>query len=840
MSASTSDEGKFVEQCCQRVGREKWILLARWMLVFAEPAVAAGAAKILFDAGERRLPILGDVAMSTMHDGGYFAESEKILSALIQHDGDKGVRWLANRIAHTDQWMGAHSGWWRVLLEKVQTLYDGPELLAACIHNLGPFTLPRHPEVREGFARLLSGMGGDKFREALRARLSSLDPRSRRGAALVLVTSDPQHEAEALFVAIRSRANRQAYDWHEWENFCLTLNFSPSVLLFLKSKLPFLDAHARALAIVLLEKGGIELDRKHRSELLKTLSSLGNWHLCSEPAGKAVLESEASFDCLMEQLDKPNSEAAQRAAERLLEFHAQRLTPRNEAKCLAIRHGKSSWTWELPDIMRRVFREPDFSLNLIEATKEIDKKGGRAQLLGLIAKAIKDQSQWKDVLWALFCDDTTFGGSSASERAGMAVLEFGFETEEHRKSIGEAAKKYLDDPRFKQNRWHEAYHWLALIADEFAGLDHDKIRNVIVHGKPIGYSATTALIARLGEVPETFSCERAERSRPQVLADLPKDKDQAKIVQDLKEYSRNSDELHPALLPTLQECLFLPPIGEPTLSSISKIGRPGILIATTLRFIYGQKPKMAEAIPLLDRWATWRDSQTKPHLQQLARIWTMIRESTLREDTEERKDYLAALDAELLGGDYWKLPIAWEILEIRGFLTEAEIAPVFVDYADHPTFLHEALFVRLCMWLSGDLDEVAKKAVIVAAENAIVVLNEAPWVPEEGKHPNVWADLLFPTILWVHDGKASETSEAVFLRGIRSIFDYLPHAIDTPRTDLTNILARLDPLLEKVSSKILQAVLSRGLSSAEPSVTSVCRLIKAVSQPLGAARAQSA
>jgi hypothetical protein len=464
----------FVHYCRERVGEERWLQFARWMVIADEST--AGAAKVLFDSGERRISVLGDAVMRALHDGGYVAALEPVLSELVIDAGSEGVRWLAGRVANTDQWHGAYSGWWRVLLANIETLDDGPKFLAECARSLGPFTLPRYPEVREGFTRILRGKKGAEFRTTFRAKLTSLDPRARRGAARILVSSDPRGEAEALFVAVRSRANRHDYDQHEWEKFCLTLSFSPSALSVLQGKLSFLDSRGRALALMLLEKNGFAIDLSCQSELMKLLSTFGNWHLCSDSAGKALLSSESAFECMMAELKYPNSEIAQRIAERLLELHSDRLTEIEEAKCLVIRHGRSSWLWELSHLLRRMVREPRFADSLMKAADKVYGEQSCLNILNLLARAVTGQSPWKDVLWALLCGDARVGGRSESDQSGMALLEFGLEEKEHRKRIGEAAKVCLDDPRVQRNRWHEAYHWLGLIADEFSGLNIDEIQ----------------------------------------------------------------------------------------------------------------------------------------------------------------------------------------------------------------------------------------------------------------------------------------------------------------------------------------------------------------------------
>ena len=823
----SANEVAVAAQCAERLGEEKWVRFARWFLITGESGVSVGAAKVLFDRGERRLSVLGDVAMAAMHDGGYVADAEKILDELIRNCGEMGVRWLAHRIANSDEWHGGHSGWWRVLLPLLDAVDGGPHLLAICARNLGHYTLPRHPEVREAFGRLLKGSRGSEFRDALRRRLKSLDPQARKGAALILISSDPSGEADALFVGVRSRAQRYSSDWHEWESFLLTLEFGPSVLSSLKGRLGLLDPQSRALALVLLDKSGFELDSSQRAELIATLSSLGNWHLSREPAGLAVLGAKSSYERLKEHLETPNSELAERAAERLLEFHAERLTALDRAKCIVFRHSWNSRTWELAGKLNRISQEPDFARDLISASDEIVAGGGRPPLLGIAAKAITDQTGWKDILWGLLCDDTRFGGSSESEWAGMALLEFGFGAETYRQRIGEAAISCLADPRFKQNRWHEAYHWVALLADEFVGIDKETIREVIVHGKPISYSATTALIARLGSVPEKFYSEKAQRQSIPATMSTPS-RDSATMVQDLKEFGRDSDELHPGLLGSVQEALSLPTLDELTLVTIAGSGKLGILIATLLRYIYGQAPRLSDTIPLLDIWArTWSEEPHKPQLKHLTRVWKMLRESVLLEDKSAANSYLAALDLALVEGHVWKLAIAWDILQIRGALLDVQIPVIFGEYSAHVSFLHNVLYEHLCVWLSTRLNVETQHSLVAAAEHAITKLNEAPWIQKSGEYPNPWANLLFPSIVWAHGNTSSEAAEAVFLRGIRAIFEGIPHSTESPKTNLTGLLAQLEPILAKAPPDIVKSVINRGSESLEPSVSVFCRMIQA-------------
>jgi len=583
---------------------------------------AAGAVFVLNDAGERRLSVLGDALLQALHDGGYVAEAEKVLAELVKEEGDNGVRWLAARVAQNRGLLGAHSGWWRVLLSQIDRLDDGPQILAECVGNMDWITLPRYPELREAFGRLLDGQRGKEFRAALRGQLHSLDPNIRRGASLILVATNPRTEAEALFTSIRARTNRREFNPSEWETFCLSLEFSPSVLLSLKSLLQSLDLQSRIVALVLLLKGGIDIDPCYRSELESELLGPYNWHLARDPTGQTALSGADSMARLIAQLDRPNSEIAERVADYLLTYCRSRLSPKTEAKCVAIKT-KPGLHWDnLDKLMIRIARDSHFAVVLKEACEELRSRAAHSCFLDRVLRANSDPSAWKDVVWAALCDDTRWGGSHEADETGETLLRYAREIKEHAKPIGEAARECLNDPRMKNSRWGDAYHWLAVLADEFVGLDADSIRNALRHGQPISCSAAASLIARLGEVPMGVAFQRGIHPRPpRFSGTIQREQDINRLLGKLREYSRDSDELHPAVIGSIEECLFLPALSEEALSGLASVGKPGALISNALRFCYGLNPKLGETLPLLDIWAEiWRRAESA---QDLLRLLTL-------------------------------------------------------------------------------------------------------------------------------------------------------------------------------------------------------------------------
>ena len=247
-----------------------WRNLLNWYVFDVDSPLAARAAIKLFELGETRLTFIGDALLRGMHDGGYIPRAEETLKLLVQRQGEWALRWLARRIGDAAEEMhGAHSGWWRILLEHLPSLSgDGPRLLAGCVSGLGCFLLARNPEVRQRFVQLLNGSEGANYQTALRAQLTHRSVAVRHGAAMVLLLANPKTEAEALEVVVRAKSARNSGTWHEWERFCLTLRFGASALATLQSHLPEMPEPSAIFGLAILKRNGTALSAEQKERLL--------------------------------------------------------------------------------------------------------------------------------------------------------------------------------------------------------------------------------------------------------------------------------------------------------------------------------------------------------------------------------------------------------------------------------------------------------------------------------------------------------------------------------------------------------------------------------------------
>jgi hypothetical protein len=260
-----------LETLRDRLGREKLERFCRWYLFDGDNALAAGAAIELFDFGERRLQWLSGALINALHDGGYIARAEQVLDELIALAGSGATEVVANHIAERRyDGLGGHSGWWRVLFRFIDDpRLRAPDLLVQCMRGVGEFLLARHPEIRHRFKELVLSPKYERFRSALHSALNDAEPKIRHGAAMVLVTSDPETEAQPLETVAQFISHRRHGGWYEWERFCVTLQFGPNVLAHLGSRLPTLSGASRTFALAVLYKNGFPVTEQQLRELVE-------------------------------------------------------------------------------------------------------------------------------------------------------------------------------------------------------------------------------------------------------------------------------------------------------------------------------------------------------------------------------------------------------------------------------------------------------------------------------------------------------------------------------------------------------------------------------------------
>jgi hypothetical protein len=496
---------EYIDKSIELIGKQEWLSLLRQYLQATEDNLAAGAVMLIYESGTVDLSLLGEALIKVLHEGGPVRRAETILLSLVHDGGPESLKWLTDRIDSLRHSLLSYPGYWRIFLSELDYIGEkGPQLLASSVEGVDYYLLVRHPEIRNLFISLLNGKHGAEYRNTLRELLRASSPLAQHCAAMILVACDPKNQSEALEIVVRWKPTTSEISRHEWFRFCLSLHFGQSALSHLKSLLPNLDPPAEVFALAILHKNGVKLNKRSYERLVQGLSYWGSYGLDAEDAQLSVVARAESFDALVKAVETGVDEIASGAADKLMEYHSEKLSSflRAKSACLAIPARFAFGFILLREEMNRMEQDPAYSDAVKEAAIQIVEQGGRRPLLDLVREALTNETAWSDVIWRMLFDNQNLG--SFYEDEGQWLLDCGLLAPKYKESIGRAARELLKDPRTRLTYRGEPRQWLAIIADEFVGLPEEEIEEVLLEGGVISETATGSLLARLGRVPTGF------------------------------------------------------------------------------------------------------------------------------------------------------------------------------------------------------------------------------------------------------------------------------------------------------------------------------------------------
>ena len=496
---------EYIDKSIELIGKQEWLSLLRQYLQATEDNLAAGAAMLIYESGVVDLSLLGEALIKVLHEGEPVRRAETILLSLVHDGGPESLKWLADQMDSLRRSPLSYPGCWRIFLSELDSIGEkGPQLLASSVEGVDYYLLVRHPEIRHLFISLLNGQHGAEYRNALKQLLSSSSPLAQHCGAMILVACDPKDQSDALEIVVRWKPTTSELSRHEWFRFCLSLRFGKSALSHLKLLLPELDPSAEVFALAILQKNDVKLNKRSYERLVQGLSYWGSYGLDAEDAQLSVVAQAESFDALVRAVETGVNEIASGAANKLMEYHSEKLSTflRAKSACLAIPARYSFGFILLREEMSRMEQDPAYSAAVEEAAIQIVEQGGRMPLLDLIREALTNETAWSDVIWRMLFDNENLG--SFYEDEGQWLLDCGLLAPKYKESIGKAARELLNDPRTKRTYRDEPRQWLAIIADEFVGLPKEEIEGVLLERGVIRETATGPLLARLGRVPAAF------------------------------------------------------------------------------------------------------------------------------------------------------------------------------------------------------------------------------------------------------------------------------------------------------------------------------------------------
>jgi hypothetical protein len=814
---------KALEDCQTLLGKSRWYFFLRWCLTDHDHNVAASAALELLEQGEDSFYLLGNALSKSLLDRGRIGnKAERGLHRLVSQAMSKDINWASCLFNDTDRTTGASAGCWRIFLEMLNTkLNNRPDLLIRYIKELGPYNLPRYPDIRSAFQTLVTGQNGNEYRKALRDALNHYDPMVRHAAAMILTVSSPHEEGRALITAVSFVGQRDFIHYREWEPFLVSLNFGPTVLESLQSALFTFNPKARTFGLALLLRHGRPLSEQDKRELLLSNDWQIQQLLESMESSDFGLQSDYARDVLISELEKRPLPECNHIAKSLLRFHGEYLSKDQQAKCLVVTfNDQIGWRGSFDDLFNKLKNDKDLFKAIVSIRNNTSLLDFPKLLRHMIAPNDEFNVSWEELLWDFFT--ARYFGVLGEDDIGLILYWFGKKNPEYATNIGNAATRLLDDERIRKNRWTNHFHWLAVLADEFIGLGINKLKEIACFGNGSSRAATTSLLKRIGEIPDGFINSDRHNSLPKDL--FKKDKlltlTSQEIRDELLNAARESELLKPDIEPLITSALLKCEIDQEFLDGLAVKGNNGCIMAGVFAYCCELEIKADYAISFLNYFEP-RESQRQTTLKRLRLVAILSHYALMRLDPTAKDEYRAALIQAINREAYNKGQYFYELLLLEKGLPLEQIDVLLPLFAQNELSIGSDIHTvnLLSEWVSRLTDKTTKDKLIQVCPDCFETLDMALWDKESLFMHSPAVLLFFPLMYWTVGGTPDEKSTRAFARAIKFMFHNKSYSNAPSKPQQFEIIASVGPLLSCVSKDILRNALDQLVDFPDPEVS---------------------
>jgi hypothetical protein len=807
-----------VTHCREHIGENHWCYFLRWCLTDQDSKVAASVALELFEGGERSFYLLGNALSSVLDDGGIGNKAEVAMRKLISHAKATDIKWASCLFANGDRTMGARAGNWRIFLEILNAGYEGgPDLLVDWIDSIGPFNLPRYPDIRLAFQTLLAGQNGQLYKKALRSTLNHYNPSVRHAAAMVLTVSCPNDEGLALITAVSFVGQSHRSDYWEWEKFLVTLNFGATVLEALKTVLNTLSSKARMFGLALLLKHEVKLPEH---DLLELLCS-GDWQTRQHIESELGLKSDFARSVLIRELDTHSIVECKHIAESLLKFHGENLSHAQRAKCfVATVDDQIGWRLSLTDLIDQLKNDIELFKEIALLRKNTAHKDFPKLIYHLMDIDGRLNISWEELIWDIFCSDHKLM-SHREDDIGLELYWLGKKITEYGEDIGRAAALLLDDERIQKQRWTNHYHWLVVLADEFTGIDKGNLQKIVCVGHPTYQAATCSLLKRLGVIPAEFSARDRHNSLPKDLITQCTPLLTAEEFRiELFNAARESEWLKPDIEKLIASTLLEHEITQEFLDELAAKGNNGGLMAGVLAYCGNLTIKADYAISFIQYFEP-PDRQNSSSIHRLKSTAMLSYFALTHLDEAAKNEYLSRLYQAINQDEQNSDHFIYELLRIEQTLTIEQIELLLPKVAqiEYDNWLNRKIVQQLSDKISNITEPAVLEKIKQICPSCFEKLDMASWSADDFYSGSPAILLLFVMMYWAVGGEPDEKSGRVFARAIKLMFHHkesFSNSVAPPQQ--YEIVASVNPLICLVPKATLRSALERLVDFPEPEV----------------------
>lgn len=817
-----------------RIGGDNLFAYCRYNILKQSPLSDAAAIILFKYFGERNPLLIGEPILVKSSWVDYKnVEREKILNEVVYKD-EKGEEYIVRNMPSIDTWSGVpelYLKYFLLTLLESEKLYINEFLNV--IYNLGRFSLPRYPEIRDVITKVLSI---EEYYIALKKSLKQLDGILRYKAASILVVCNPENEKEALEILIRS-ASRRNTDNHELFRLCMKLNFSNSVLDFIYELLDDLTDISRVFAIKLLyHNSEYKLTEELLDELIVGLigeAGFLDWSGNIQEDGiESVIGKERFYTQVKKCLGSDQLQIKESASRSLLSFYTSKLFNKEKALCwlLYVQY----WEHALVDFHNRfqeLFEDADFVQGLKDSAKNIEEKHDLKELIFFkYYKAIKENGDWKDFFLALLKSERHLDFHRLEHLYGF-ILQIGSSDHEIKEKMGTAIKELMAYPTFYQERqFNFLIPQLSVFAHEFGKLNNLELIQILMQYRISQEEIACALLYRLGNIPEEYHPEKGNIEHIALFASNPVTSFNSFDVDQLDVLLEDGEDIPNNLSNAIESILLKGNLSDKQLMTLSSKGHLSMYFSIIIGFSRNSSLEVQDFVKADEIGSSKYFERAK---------------------TQQHKSVLLKIKEILVSSGNWKNSyIEALITDIQGQTKSKDIIDLFIELftlkVDFESKLILILFdallevpyrcnLDLVYWINEYVINLAtgKKLELIEPLRRILkaVNNSANERHENELDLISWSISL---ILLYIEKKVDEDIERGFLLGLKNIFvqqgrKYTSINQSEIRFGGRDLFIYSNEIIKEIDSRLFLELIQSGSESNVPEISAVCNMFKVFS-----------
>ena len=424
------------------------------------------------------------------------------------------------------------------------------------------------------------------------------------------------------------------------------------------------------------------------------------------------LKSDFARSLLINELEvRPLSEC-KNIAESLLNFHKEHLSQAQLARCfVATINDKIGWWLSFEDLIDQLRSDIDLFNEIVLLRNKTSHQDFPKLLQHMIGSDDGFNISWDELLWDIFCSDHKLM-SHREDDIGLELFWLGQRTPEYGTSIGKAAPNLLEDERIQKHRWTNHYHWLAVLADEFVGLDICKLRKIICIGNSSYGAASYSLLKRLGEIPAEFSARDRHNSLPKGLSRQGNAQSQSplQLRDELLNAARESEWLKSDIETLITKALLEHKVNQELLDELAAKGNNGCLLAGVFAFCCNLEIKADYALTFINYFEP-QDRQNSSSLNRLKSVAMLSQYALTRLDATVKGEYISRLFQAIKGEERNVDHYLYEFLRLERSLTTDHLELLLPRFAQamYDSSLNRQISKLLSDWASNISDHLQKK-----------------------------------------------------------------------------------------------------------------------------------